>query len=216
LGGGGWVLFSPPPPPPPPPPPQAPTPNGQGTSPLVRASVGGRRRRERSRGMKRRRFTSWPEDHPSAAGRLSADLLRQLDDDAFWTPDVAEPVAVLVALQLADRRRRRRCFRRRMGHGECPVCSPGRSGCRSGLPACGISSARVVRSRRGLYNRDLCLDTLEPHDAVHPAALDRPLALQPQSELDEERRRGREILNDSASFSKVGGESVRLPPGCLL
>jgi len=32
----------------------------------------------------------------------SADLLCQLDDDPFGAADVAEPVAVLVALQLAD------------------------------------------------------------------------------------------------------------------
>src|ERR671934_1859521 len=31
-----------------------------------------------------------------------ADLLRQLDDDPLRAADVAEPVAVLVALQLAD------------------------------------------------------------------------------------------------------------------
>jgi hypothetical protein len=32
----------------------------------------------------------------------SADLLCQLDDDPLWAADVAEPVAVLLALQLAD------------------------------------------------------------------------------------------------------------------
>jgi len=32
----------------------------------------------------------------------SADLLRQLDDDPLRDSDVAKPVAVLVALQLAD------------------------------------------------------------------------------------------------------------------
>ncbi len=32
----------------------------------------------------------------------SADLLRQLDDDPLRTTDVAEPIAVLVALQLAN------------------------------------------------------------------------------------------------------------------
>jgi hypothetical protein len=31
-----------------------------------------------------------------------ADLLRELDDDSLRAADVAEPVAVLVALQLAD------------------------------------------------------------------------------------------------------------------
>jgi hypothetical protein len=32
----------------------------------------------------------------------SADLLRQLDDDPFGAADVAEPIAVSVALQLAN------------------------------------------------------------------------------------------------------------------
>jgi len=33
---------------------------------------------------------------------LSADLLRQLDDDPLRAADVAEPIAVFVALQLAN------------------------------------------------------------------------------------------------------------------
>jgi hypothetical protein len=41
---------------------------------------------------------------------------------------------------------------------------------------------------RGLHHRDVRPDALEPHHAVHPTALDRPLALQQlKSELDEER-----------------------------
>jgi hypothetical protein len=51
---------------------------------------------------------------------------------------------------------------------------------------------------RGLQHRALRPDTLEPHDAVHPIALDRPLALRPESELDEERRRGREVVDHDA------------------
>ena len=40
---------------------------------------------------------------PTASGQgPSADLLRQLDDDALGAADVAEPVAVLVAHQLTD------------------------------------------------------------------------------------------------------------------
>lgn len=56
------------------------------------------------------------------------------------------------------------------------------------------SSAAV----RGLHDRDLCPDALKPHDAIHPAALDRPLALQLESELDEKLSRGREVVNDDA------------------
>ena len=36
------------------------------------------------------------------------------------------------------------------------------------------------------------------HHAVHATALDRPLALQCESELDEERRRGREVVDHDA------------------
>jgi len=39
---------------------------------------------------------------------------------------------------------------------------------------------------------------LEPHDPVHPAALDGPLALQHESELDERLNRGREVVNHDA------------------
>ena len=51
---------------------------------------------------------------------------------------------------------------------------------------------------RGLQHRDLRADALETHHAVHPTALDRSLALQLESELDEERRRGGEIVDHDA------------------
>ena len=51
---------------------------------------------------------------------------------------------------------------------------------------------------RGLHHRVLHPDALEPDHAVHPTALDRPLALQLESELDEERRRGREVVDHDA------------------
>src|SRR4029453_4930412 len=37
-----------------------------------------------------------------------------------------------------------------------------------------------------------------PHHAVHPTALDLPLALQLESELEEESRRGREVVDHDA------------------
>jgi hypothetical protein len=37
-----------------------------------------------------------------------------------------------------------------------------------------------------------------PHDAVHPAALDRPLSLQLESKFDEELGCGREVVNHDA------------------
>ncbi len=51
---------------------------------------------------------------------------------------------------------------------------------------------------RGLQHGDLRPDAVEPHDAVHPAALDRPLTLQLESEFDEELDCGREVVNHDA------------------
>src|SRR5213078_376954 len=51
---------------------------------------------------------------------------------------------------------------------------------------------------RGLQHRDLRADALETQHAVHPTALDRSLALQLESELDEELSRGREVVNHDA------------------
>jgi hypothetical protein len=39
---------------------------------------------------------------------------------------------------------------------------------------------------RGLHRRDLRPDALEPHHAVHSTALDGPVSLQRESELDED------------------------------
>ena len=51
---------------------------------------------------------------------------------------------------------------------------------------------------RGLHERNIRADALEPHDAVHHATLDRSLALQHESELDEELSRGCEVVNHDA------------------
>src|ERR1041385_3833964 len=50
----------------------------------------------------------------------------------------------------------------------------------------------------GLQHRDLRANALEPNDTVGPAALDRSLALQLESEFDEELDRGREVVHDDA------------------
>ncbi len=51
----------------------------------------------------------------------------------------------------------------------------------------------------GSQHGDLRPDALEPNDAVHPIAFDRRLALQLESELNEERHRVREVV-DACSF----------------
>ena len=50
----------------------------------------------------------------------------------------------------------------------------------------------------GLQHRERRVDAVEPHDPVHPAALDLPVALRLESELDEELRRGLEVVNHDA------------------
>src|SRR2546427_9205650 len=137
----------------------------------------------------------------------SADLLRQLDDDPLRAADVAEPIAVFVALHLANELRAAgshasddgvdvvdyecdmadaRGVRRRV-----PVAAPARPGGQ-------LRQLEPSVAVRGLHHRDLRPDALEPHHAVHPTALHWPTALQLESELDEERRRGREVVDHDA------------------
>ena len=51
---------------------------------------------------------------------------------------------------------------------------------------------------RSLQHRDVHADALEPHHTVHPTALNRPLTQHLETELDEERRRGREVVDHDA------------------
>jgi hypothetical protein len=115
----------------------------------------------------------------------SADLLRQFDDDPLRAADVAEPVAVLVALDLADELR---AADSQASDGGVDVVD-----CE-----CEMAEARGVRGRvrvavragrreklhqlepsvavRGLQHRGLHLDALQPDYAVHPTALEQYLA----------------------------------------
>src|SRR5439155_23706662 len=72
---------------------------------------------------------------------------------------------------------------------------PGAAPARRGVKLRQLEPSVAVR---GLHHRDLRPDALEPHHAVNPTALDRPLALQLESELDEELRRGREVVDHDA------------------
>src|ERR671923_1755255 len=72
-----------------------------------------------------------------------------------------------------------------------PVAAPARRGVK-------LRQLESSVAIRGLQHGDLRAHTLETHNAVHPTALDRSLALQLESELDEERRRGREVLDHDA------------------
>jgi hypothetical protein len=95
--------------------------------------------------------------HVSHASPDLADLLRELDDDSLGAADVAEPVAVLVAHQLADEFNAAGSQTGNDGvdvlDDECevayPACSPARGRCRPGLKASGTSPARVAHCRPG-------------------------------------------------------------------
>src|SRR5437867_3548319 len=138
---------------------------------------------------------------------FSADLLRQLDDDPLRAADVAEPIAVFVLLHLANERRAAGSQAGDDGVDvvdcECEMAEAW--GVRRRMPVA-ARARRGVKLRqlepsvavRGLYHRGVHLDALKPDYAVHPTALDRPLALQLESELDEERRRGREVVDHNA------------------
>src|SRR5262249_4227440 len=126
-------------------------------------------------------------NHLTAGGpHPSADLLCQLDDDPRGPADVAEPVAVLVALELADEL----CAAGSptgddsvdVFDGECEMAEARRVRRRVPVAALGRGRAELDQLEssvavRGLQDRGVCPDAVEPHDAVHPGALDRPLAL---------------------------------------
>ncbi len=79
-----------------------------------------------------------------------------------------------------------------------PRCSAARSGRRPGPVGRWNhrNSSRPWPSK--VSNIAMSTRTPEPHHTVHPIALDRPLTLQLESELDEERRRRREVLDHDA------------------
>ena len=135
-----------------------------------------------------------------------ADPFRQLDDDSLRAADVAEPVAVLIAHQLADelgatswreattasmsstanvRMADARCVRLRV-----PVVALARR--RVELDQ--LESSVAVRSS---HERKFRADALESHDSVHPLALDPSLAVKLESELNK-LNRGREVVNHDA------------------
>ena len=85
-----------------------------------------------------------------------------------------------------------------MRDGGCPGCSPARAGRRPARRGVELDQLEPSVAVRGLHHRALRPDALEPHHAVHPTVLDLPFALQFESELDEERRRGREVVDHDA------------------
>jgi hypothetical protein len=72
-----------------------------------------------------------------------------------------------------------------------PVAAPDRGGVE-------LHQLEPAASVRRLHHRVLHPDALEPHHAVHPTALNLPFSLQLESEFDEERRRGLEVVEHDA------------------
>src|SRR5262249_621991 len=138
------------------------------------------------------RVSPWGRSRSRVLDIAVRNPLSQLDDDPRRAADVAEPVDVLVLLHPAD---------------ELGAIGPQASDDgvaivhREGdvADARGVrGSARVtVLARRGVelqqletsvavrgpHHREVHPDSLEPDDAVHPAALDRALAFRLESEL---------------------------------
>jgi hypothetical protein len=75
------------------------------------------------------------------------------------------------------------------------------------VPTSYVSLPQVQRARLLQPNCMTRPDALEPDHAVHPTALDRPLALQLESEFDEERRRGLEVVDHDAPRGPCVGSS---------
>src|SRR5215470_16528528 len=134
----------------------------------------------------------------------SANPLRELDDDPFRPADVAKPIEVFVTLHLADEVRA--TGSQAGDHGvdvvdrACDV--PDAWGVRGRMPvavrALGCMELHQFEATVAvwaLHHRDLNPDSLEPHNAVHPIALDQAAALQFESDGDEERRRGPEVFD---------------------
>lgn len=143
-----------------------------------------------------------PRDKPLRIGNgldPLANLLRELDNNILRAANVAETVAVLVALQPTDESSAAGSQAGNDGvdvlGGECDVADTRRV--RRGVPVVVLHSRPVDLRQlessvaiRSLHDRNVRPYALDPHDAVHAAIFDGPLALQHESELDEELSRG--------------------------
>jgi hypothetical protein len=137
----------------------------------------------------------------------SADPLRELDEDPLRAADVAEPIDVFVVLHLANelppRARMLATTTSMSSTANVRWRMPGVFARACGSPPAPDGACNFASSIRpwpsGVSNIAISARTpLEPHDAVHPNALDRRLALQLESKLDEELRRGREVVDHDA------------------
>src|SRR3954447_1781077 len=144
------------------------------------------------------------EQKPSAE---SAEPLGELDDDPRRAAEVAEPEDVLVLLQLAHQFSAAGLQTGNHGvdviDGEREVADARRV--RRRVPVVAGMGRRVELHQlepavavRRLHHRDVRLYALEPNDAVHPATLDRGLALRLESEVGKELDRGCQVVDHHA------------------
>ena len=136
----------------------------------------------------------------------SADPLRQFDDDPVRAADVAEPIEIFVALYRADERPAQRlqaeddgvdvvdCEREMAEAGDIRRRARFAGRARRGVKLHQLDPPVTVRR---LHHHDVRPDAGEPDDAVDPIALDRHLGLRLEPKLDEERRCGREVVDDN-------------------
>jgi hypothetical protein len=140
----------------------------------------------------------------------SEEFLGQRDDDARRASHVAELVQVLVLDHLADDFG---AVGSQAGHGVVEVFDrehdlPEAQRVRRSIHWLGPDQRRVAKLRqldppvavRGPHHGDVDLDAFEPIEAVHPGALDRPLAFQRHAESSEEANGGCEVVDDDADM----------------
>lgn len=143
-----------------------------------------------------------------AVPNASGELFSQRDDDAPWTPHVAEPVYVLVLGHFADEfgavgaHARDRVVDAFDGKHDAPQAQRVRRwDCRFALDQFWIAKLRQLKPPvpiGGPHHHDVDLDTFKPVDAVHPLSLDRRLTLPLQTELGKESNSGCKVVDDDA------------------
>jgi hypothetical protein len=118
----------------------------------------------------------------------SADLLRWLDDDPLRAANAAEPVAVLVAPELADE-----------------LGAAGEKAGGHGIDVLEDEWNLIGSTRRwpsGSARGDIRPDALELRDAVERAALDRPVPCSSSPSSTKHIGRGHELVNHDADVGR--------------
>jgi hypothetical protein len=160
------------------------------------------------RELARKQYGSAEDRSRDEAVNASEELFSQRDDDAPWTPHVAEPVRVLVLGHFADEFGAvgahasdsvLDAFDRKHDAPEAPRVR--RCARRFDLDQFRIAKLRQLKPPVPIWSphhNDVDLDTFEPVDAVHPLSLYRRLTLRLQTELGKESDSGCKVVDDDA------------------